>query len=156
MRVSYKKLWVLPAQKEISKADLRKRLKISPSTLMVLVFLSPTSGIINHFIKMIGFEPVNFMQEYKWFVPVYVISGIWQGTGWSSILYLASLSGIDVSQYEAAKIDGASNWRIMWQINLPAIVPTIQYYFRQYVCCKRKSADRRKSIQRNGAYSQLR
>ncbi len=82
-------------------------------------------GIINKLIQLFGGEPIAMMFENKYFVPIYVISGLWQGLGWWSIIYVATLSSVDVELYEAAKIDGASRIRRIISINLPALKPTI-------------------------------
>ncbi len=92
---------------------------------MLILFLSPTSGIINTFIKMFGGEPIAFMSHPAMFKWVYVLSGVWQQLGWNSIIYCAALSGVDKSLLEAAEIDGASRLQRIWYINLPVLVPTI-------------------------------
>lgn len=92
---------------------------------MVIQFLSPSSGIINAMITALGGEAVDFMGKERYFRTIYIASGIWQGTGWGSIIYLAALSGIDPALHEAAQIDGASRMRRIWHINLPGIRPTI-------------------------------
>lgn len=92
---------------------------------MLTLFLNPTSGVINRFVTMFGGNAVNFLQEpamYKW---IYVLSGIWQEMGWGSIIYFATLSGVDRALLEAADIDGASRLQKIWYINLPVLVPTI-------------------------------
>ena len=65
------------------------------------------------------------LAESKYFVPIYVISDIWQGVGWNSIIYLSALAGIDQELYEAARIDGAGRLKQTWHITLPSILPTI-------------------------------
>ena len=92
---------------------------------MLVMFLSPVSGIVNKFIELCGGETVYFLQYPQYFKWVYVISDIWQGVGWSSIIYFAALSGVDKSLLEAADIDGASRMQKIWNINLPVLVPTI-------------------------------
>lgn len=92
---------------------------------MVTLFVSPSSGIINKFITMLGGEPVAFLQEPAMFKWVYVLSGVWQEMGWGSIIYFATLSGVDKSLIEAAEMDGASRLQKIWYINLPVLVPTI-------------------------------
>ena len=92
---------------------------------MVISFLAPTTGIINHFVEALGFERIPFMTDPKWFKTVYVLSGVWQGTGWASVIYLAALSGVDPALHEAAKIDGATRLQRIWHIDIPAILPTI-------------------------------
>lgn len=91
---------------------------------MLYILLSPSNGIINHLIVAMGGRPIYFMNEADWFRPIYVISGIWQNMGWSSILYIAALSGIDPELYEAATIDGASKWQKVRFIDIPHIIPT--------------------------------
>lgn len=91
---------------------------------MLNLFLSPSSGIVNHFIAAVGGEPVLFMGEPSLFKHIYVLSGIWQTTGWSSIIYLAALSSVSPELYEAAKVDGASKLKQIIHVDLPAIAPT--------------------------------
>ncbi|MET3847489.1 putative aldouronate transport system permease protein [Paenibacillus sp. OAE614] len=92
---------------------------------MLMMFLSPVSGLVNAVIVWIGGQPVAFLTEPSWFKSIYVWSGVWQSMGWSSIIYLAALSGIDPQLHEAAKVDGAGRLKRMWHINLPGIAPTI-------------------------------
>lgn len=87
--------------------------------------LTSANGPINHLIEAFGGKPILFMSEPGWFRPVYIISRIWQGCGWGTILYLAALSGIDPTLYEAARVDGASRWQQMLHITLPGIRPTM-------------------------------
>jgi putative aldouronate transport system permease protein len=67
--------------------------------------------------------------EKNWFRPLYLISGMWQGLGWGTIIYLAAISNVDPGLYEAARLDGAGRWRQMWSITLPAIAPTVATMF---------------------------
>lgn len=92
---------------------------------LIIIFLSPQNGIINHLITFFGGERISFMTEPGWFKSIYVFSGVWQGMGWSSIIYLAALAGIDPTLHEAAKVDGASRLQRIWKINLPGIMPTV-------------------------------
>ena len=92
---------------------------------MLTLFLSPSSGVINRFITMLCGEHINFLQEPSMFKWVYVLSGVWQEMGWGSIIYFATLSGVDKALIEAADIDGASRLQKIWYINLPVLVPTI-------------------------------
>ena len=92
---------------------------------MVAMFLSPTTGIVNKLLNALGMESVFFMQEAGLFKWVYVLSGIWQGAGWSSVIYYAALSGVDKSLLEAADMDGATRLQKIWHVNLPVILPTI-------------------------------
>ena len=83
------------------------------------------SGVITSILGMFGFPQVNMLQEPNMFVPIYIISGIWQEIGWGSIIYLAALAGVDQELYEAASIDGAGRLRQTWSVTLPGIMPTI-------------------------------
>jgi len=91
---------------------------------MILIFLSPRNGIVNTFIKAFGFESVFFMGEPAWFKSVYVWSGIWQNAGWGSIIYIATLAGVNPELYEAAIVDGASKLQRILYIDIPSILPT--------------------------------
>jgi putative aldouronate transport system permease protein len=88
-------------------------------------FLSPSYGPINLVLKALGKDPVFFLADPKWFRPVLVITSIWKGVGWGSIIYLATLSSIDPGQYEAAEIDGANRVQKMVHITLPGLTPVI-------------------------------
>ena len=92
---------------------------------MIIAFLDPDTGIVNNFIKFLGFEPVNFMTNPRWFKSIYVWSGQWQNLGWGAIIYLAALAGVDPQLHEAAKIDGATRLQRVRHINIPSIMPTI-------------------------------
>jgi putative aldouronate transport system permease protein len=92
---------------------------------MILLFLSPRAGLYGNLVRLFGGTPSNVMGEPEWFSTVYVVSNIWQSTGWNSVIYLAALSGVDINLYEAARIDGASRLRIIWNIDLPHLAPTI-------------------------------
>lgn len=91
---------------------------------MIKDFTTET-GIINNIISFFGGTPTTMLNNPSYFVPIYVISDIWQGIGWGSIIYLAALSGIDAELYEAARIDGAGRWRQTLSITIPSIMPTI-------------------------------
>ena len=82
-----------------------------------------STGPVNLLIKGLGLEPINFLQEPGWFRHIYVWSGIWQNTGFSSVIYFAALSSVDPEQHEAAIIDGASRLHRLWYINLPVLIP---------------------------------
>jgi putative aldouronate transport system permease protein len=92
---------------------------------MVVMFLSPSTGTINHIIEWFGFEPINFMVKPGLFRSIYVVSEIWQHIGWETIIYLAALTAIDPMLYEAAEIDGASRWKKLVHVTLPGIAPAI-------------------------------
>jgi putative aldouronate transport system permease protein len=78
-------------------------------------------GIINHLIHFFGGQPVNFLSNSDFFRPMLVIQVIWKETGWGTIIFLATLSGIDPHLYEASIIDGASGWQRLWEITLPGL-----------------------------------
>ncbi|MDR1326245.1 MAG: ABC transporter permease subunit [Treponema sp.] len=86
---------------------------------------SMTSGLFNDIITFFGGTRTPLLQQPGLFRPIYVISGIWQGVGWGTIIYLAALSGVDPQLYEAAMIDGAGRIRQVFAVTLPSIVPTI-------------------------------
>lgn len=87
------------------------------------------NGVITQVLGIFGFPKQNMLLNPDLFVPIYVISGIWSGVGWGSIIYLAALSGVDQQLYEAAEIDGAGKWMQTIHITLPCIVPTIIIQF---------------------------
>ena len=92
---------------------------------MIINFLSPSGGIFNDIIKMMGGKPINFLGKPQYFRTIYVASGIWQGLGWNSIIYIAALTGIDPQLYEAARIDGAGRWAQVFHVSIPSIIGTI-------------------------------
>jgi putative aldouronate transport system permease protein len=96
---------------------------------LLSVLLSPNSGIIGHLLQWLGLGDVNLLGSTKTFVPVYVLSEIWQHGGWNSIIYLAALSTVDPQLYDSAKIDGASRWQTIRYVDIPALVPTIIILF---------------------------
>lgn len=83
------------------------------------------NGIVNNIIAFFDGHRILFLQRPEWFRTIYIGSGIWQGIGWGSIIYLASLASIDQELYEAAGMDGASRWRQTVHITIPGIMPTI-------------------------------
>ncbi len=92
---------------------------------MLIEFTSIRSGLFNNILNALGFESINFFGEASLFRPMYIWSGVWQTTGYSAIIYIAALSGIDPSLYEAAKIDGASRLQKIRYVDLPSLKPTI-------------------------------
>jgi putative aldouronate transport system permease protein len=85
--------------------------------------LSPSTGLVNTAIKWVGAEPIHFLMEPPYFVPILVVSSVWKNFGWGSIVYLAAISGIDPQLYEAARIDGAKKLQEIWHITIPSIIP---------------------------------
>ena len=92
---------------------------------IVIQFLHIRTGIINKLIVALGGTATDFMGNANYFRSIYVWSGIWQGAGYSAVIYLAALSGIDPSLQEAAIIDGANRFQRVWHVDLPAILPTV-------------------------------
>ncbi|WP_236570499.1 ABC transporter permease [Paenibacillus sp. An7] len=91
----------------------------------MILQLTATNGSINALVQFFTGEPINFMQRAEWFRTIYITSEIWQGMGWGAILYLAALTTIDDSLYEAARIDGANRWKQTLHVTIPGILPTI-------------------------------
>jgi len=87
-------------------------------------FTSDT-GVISYIVSLFGGQATTLLNEAKNFVPIYVVSDIWQSVGWGTIIYLAALTGIDQELYEAAQVDGAGRWKQTLNITLPCIMPTI-------------------------------
>ena len=87
------------------------------------------NGFINDIIAFFGGERSNLLVRPECFRPIYIISDIWQQIGWSSIVYLSTISSIDTELYEAASIDGASRVKQIWHITLPGILPTVVIMF---------------------------
>lgn len=92
---------------------------------MMNIFFSTNYGVVNTVLQALGIEPFSFMSSEKSFRHMYVWSGIWQGMGYSSVIYFAALSGIDPTLYEAAELDGASKLQRIRYIDLPSIMPTV-------------------------------
>jgi len=95
---------------------------------LVKTFVS-NGGIIFEIVSKLTGKEVGLLNIPAYFVPIYVLSDIWQGVGWGSIIYVAALSGIDSELYEAAMIDGAGKWKQLWNVTLPGIAPTITIMF---------------------------
>ena len=96
---------------------------------MIILFLSPSTGIIAKLVGMLGFKLPNLMGSAPAFPHIYVWTAAWQHTGWDSILYIATLSTIDPTLYEAATMDGASKWHKVLYIDFPALLPTATIMF---------------------------
>ena len=92
-------------------------------------FLNPNSGLITNFMSLLGFPRIDMFSYSRYFRRLYVLSGIWQGTGWGAIIYYAALSNINQELYESAVIDGANKLEQTWYITLPSILPTIVTLF---------------------------
>lgn len=94
---------------------------------LLQILLSPSTGVISGLLKNMHLIPesMNLLGTPGAFVPVYVLSGIWQAAGWNSIIFIAALSSVDGQLYDAAKIDGADRWHQVIHVEIPVLVPTI-------------------------------
>ena len=95
---------------------------------LMMDFLS-REGVVNRMIMGVGLEAIPFFSKPRWFRPLYVSSQVWQTMGWSSIIYLAALSSINLELYEAAEADGAGRFAKVWHISLPGLLPTTVILF---------------------------
>ena len=91
----------------------------------MIKMLFASNGIVNDVIQWMGGEPVYFLISPRWYRTLFIGSGIWQGLGWSSIIYLAALTNVDPQLMEAAVVDGANRFQRVWNVSLPALMPTI-------------------------------
>ncbi len=92
---------------------------------MITLFLNKDSGMINNIISAFGGKRQAFLEIPACFSTIYVWSGVWQGIGWGTIIYISALAGVPMEQVEAARIDGASRFQIILHVNVPTIMPTI-------------------------------
>jgi putative aldouronate transport system permease protein len=95
---------------------------------MVVSFLS-SDGILNSIVKALGGQPQPWLQLPQYFRPIWLISGVWQDAGWTSVIYLAALASISPELYEAALVDGANRWQRIRHITIPGIMPTVTIMF---------------------------
>lgn len=91
---------------------------------MIILFLSPSVGVINNIMNFFGLDPLNFMAKKEYWRHIYVWTGVWQSTGWSSVIYFAALSGISPELHEAGRCDGATKLQLIRHIDIPSILPT--------------------------------
>lgn len=91
---------------------------------LLLIWLSPSSGLVGAFYRLLGKDAPNVMTSASGFPSIYVWSDIWQHAGWDSIVFLAALSSIDPTLYKAATVDGATRWQKMRYIDLPLLMAT--------------------------------
>lgn len=96
---------------------------------ILINFLSPTTGFVNQVIQLMGGKPIYFVADTKYFVPMLIVTGIWQGVGWGTVIYLAAISNINPELYEAAIVDGASRFKRVLHITLPSIAPIVSVMF---------------------------
>jgi len=92
---------------------------------LILLFFNKDAGVINNIRALFGADRIQFMAESTYFSHIYIWSGVWQGIGWGTILYLAALTNVSPELIEAARIDGANKLQIIRHVNIPCIVPTI-------------------------------
>ncbi len=92
---------------------------------MIHMFFNASTGVVNQIIRSLGGEPVEFLYSTTAFDHLYIWSGVWQGLGWGTIIYLANLSNVSPDLIEAARLDGASRMDIVIHVNIPTILPTI-------------------------------
>ena len=95
----------------------------------IFINLLATKGFVNQFLGLFGMGPYDFVTMPEFFRPIVISVSIWKEIGWGTILYLAALTAINPSLYEAAMVDGANRWRRMWHITLPSLLPTIMVLF---------------------------
>lgn len=91
---------------------------------LMLILLSPSTGLVGNLYKLFGAEAPDLIGSAAWFSSLYVWSDVWQHVGWDSIIFIAALSTVDPSLYEAATVDGASRWHKIRYIDLPMLMPT--------------------------------
>ncbi len=96
---------------------------------IIIEFLSPSRGPINILLQELGIEPIFFVAEPKYFRGVLVLSDLWKSIGWGSIVYLAAVTGVDPTLYEAAEMDGAGRIKKIIHVTLPALLPIITVMF---------------------------
>ena len=96
---------------------------------LLRTLLSPVNGVVNDLIVAFGGQKISFLMEKDWFRPIVVMSSLWKNIGWGSIVYLAAITGIDPTVYEAADIDGAGRFRKIFSITVPSILPVITIMF---------------------------
>jgi|HigsolmetaAR203D_1030402.scaffolds.fasta_scaffold00582_4 putative aldouronate transport system permease protein len=92
---------------------------------IIITFLNPVDGVVNEIIKYFGGRPIDFLGDVRYFRSMLVITDVYKEVGWGTIIYLAAMTGVNAELYEAARIDGASRFRQVWHVTLPAIRPVI-------------------------------
>lgn len=96
---------------------------------MMTSFLNPTSGIVNQLLGFLGIKPIDFMQDPRWFRALFLISDLWETAGFNSIIFIAAISAINPTLYEAAYVDGSSRFKNIIYITIPSIMPTVIIMF---------------------------
>lgn len=123
---------------QLRKAGIKKNIQLvlyAPNFIsvvvivgMLFVFMSPT-GPINKIITLTTGHPITFMSDPEYFRAIYILSGIWQAAGWSSIIFAAALAGVDPELHNAANLDGANLLQRIWHIDLPTLRPVMAILF---------------------------
>jgi putative aldouronate transport system permease protein len=93
------------------------------------VLLTTEGGIINQLIGLFGHKPIEFLTSTAWFRPLIVLQMIWKDAGWGTIIFLAALAGVNLQLYEAARMDGANRFQLLWHVTLPSIRSVIVILF---------------------------
>ncbi|MWV42610.1 ABC transporter permease subunit [Paenibacillus sp. HJL G12] len=96
---------------------------------LIKELLSPSNGIINHLLGMMGIDPIFFTNQPEWFRTIYIGSDIWQYMGWNAVIFVAALASVDSQLYEASELDGAGRWKQTLHVTIPQILPTISVVF---------------------------
>lgn len=94
---------------------------------MVYMLLSPSTGVIAPIVRAFGGTPQNYIGISEYFRPIVIISSIWKNMGWSAIIYMAAISGVDEELYEAARIDGAGRFARIWHVTLRAFAALLRF-----------------------------
>lgn len=92
---------------------------------MIVLFFNQRTGVVNALIEMLGGSRVDFLTVPEYFADIYVWSGVWKNIGFNSIIYIAALTGVPSELQDAAKVDGANRFQVIWHINIPHIMPTV-------------------------------
>ncbi len=87
--------------------------------------LSPSNGVVNYVLGLLGVDPIYFMADNRWFRATLILTDMWKEVGWGSVIYLATIAGINPEIYEASHCDGASRFQQVIYITLPEMLPTI-------------------------------
>lgn len=92
---------------------------------LILDVFALNNGVVNQFITMLGFKPIYFLGDNRYFRGLLISTDIWKNFGWGTVIYMAALTGVDTALYESAVLDGANRWKQTLYVTLPAIVPII-------------------------------
>ena len=132
LAILFNEIWNLKFKKVVQTISYLPHFLSWVSVVGLVYALLATEGPVNHIMGQIlgeSYEPKNFLMNSDYFVPIAFWTNIWKSTGWSSVLFLAAITGIDPALYEAATIDGAGKLRQIWHITLPGIRTTLIIVF---------------------------